>query len=285
VVFFQFYAKYPFQEVLSFHLDIVEFLISNYQKILSDFETNKGVVQSQKRKISEIDLSSNLNNLNPSDNKISVNIDGRIYSVKFDEVNKNEAMKELSYKISQTTGFSSTFKDGVLKIEQSEAMGKEFKVNSIDVNKNVITPISSNDYEIYNNENPTPSVQNSIIDYTSKLSSLNPTDNKLSINIQNETYSVSFDKKVYDSSLKGNEEKKAIKDMKELYNFLSQKGKDKFGLKEPLTIPTEERSEQFEKYSTADTIVSALKDLSDEISNNVGFSSTVVDGVLDVKGL
>ena len=94
----------------------VELLISNYQKILSDFETNKGVVQSQKRKISEIDLSSNLNNLNPSDNKISINIDGRLYSVIFDEVNKNKAMKELSYKISQTTGFSSTFKDGVLKI-------------------------------------------------------------------------------------------------------------------------------------------------------------------------
>ena len=88
----------------------VELLINHYQKILSDFETNKGVVQSQKRKISEIDLSSNLNNLNPSDNKISVNIDGRIYSATFDEVNKNKAMKELSHKISQTTGFSSTFK-------------------------------------------------------------------------------------------------------------------------------------------------------------------------------
>jgi flagellar hook protein FlgE len=123
--------------------------------------------------------------------------------------------------------------------------------------------------------------------------------------------------------------------MKKLYNFLSQKGKDKFGLEEPSTIPTwkmieekfnailpnqtdidsmpngtpqeqnakaqaqakrdaaeaeyfeiaNKRSEQFSKYSTADTIVSALKDLSDEISNNVGFSSTVVDGVLDVKGL
>ncbi|WP_148571461.1 flagellar hook-basal body complex protein [Aliarcobacter cryaerophilus] len=313
----------------------VELLISNYQKILSDFETNKGVVQSQKRKISEIDLSSNLNNLNPSDNKISINIDGRLYSVIFDEVNKNEAMKELSYKISQTTGFSSTFKDGVLKIEQSEAMGKEFKVNSIDVNNNVITPISSNDYEISNNKNPIPEVQNSIIDYTSKLSSINPTNNKLSINIQNETYSVSFDKKVYDFYLQDLEEENAFDDMKKLYDFLSPKGKDKFGLEEPSTIPTWEmieekriailpsqtdidsmpngtpqeqnakaqaqakrdaakaeydkiankRSEQFIKYSTADTIVSALKDLSDEISNNVGFSSTVVDGVLDVKGL
>lgn len=261
----------------------VELLINHYQKTLAELEGNSEV-KSQKRKISEVDLSSNLNNLNPSDNKISINIDGRLYSVIFDEVNKNKAMKELSYKISQTTGFSSTFNNGILKIEQSEAMGKEFKVNSIDLNNNPIT-FTSNDYEISNNKNPIPEVQNSIIDYTSQLNPLNTTDNKLSINIQNETYSVSFDKKVYDSSLKGNEEKKAIVDMKELYNFLSQKGKDKFGLKEPLTIPTEERSEQFEKYSTADTIVSALKDLSDEISNNVGFSSTVVDGVLDVKGL
>ena len=214
-------------------------------------------------------------------------------------------------------------------------MGKEFKVNSIDVNNNLITPISSNDYEISNNKNPIPKVQNSIIDYTSQLSSINPTDNKLSINIQNETSSVSFDKKVYDFSLKDIEEEKAIGDMKKLYNFLSQKGKDKFGLEEPSTIPTwkmieekfnailpnqtdidsmpngtpqeqnakaqaqakrdaaqaeydkiaNKRSEQFSKYSTADTIVSSLKDLSDKISNNVGFSSTVIDGVLDVKGL
>ncbi len=82
---------------------------------------------------------------------ISVNIDGRLYSVRFDEVNKNEAMKELSYKIYKLTGFSSTFKDGVLKIEQSEAMGKEFKVNSIILNDVPIT-FTSNDYEISNNK-------------------------------------------------------------------------------------------------------------------------------------
>ncbi|WP_141051762.1 flagellar hook-basal body complex protein [Aliarcobacter cryaerophilus] len=310
-----------------------DLLVGYYQKTLGEFSTNKEV-QSQKRKISEIDLSSNLNNLNPSDNKISVNIDGRIYSATFDEVNKNEAMKELSYKISQTTGFSSTFNNGILKIEQSEAMGKEFKVNSIDLNNDSIA-FTSNDYEIYNNENPIPEVQNSTIDYTSKLSSINHIDNKLSINIEDETYSVNFDQKGYDFYLKDAEEKDAFGDMKKLYDFLSQKGKDKFGLEEPSTIPTWEmieekwnailpsqtdidsmpngtpqeqnakaqaqakrdaaqaeydkiankRSEEFSKYSTADTIVSALKDLSDKISNNVGFSSTVVDGVLDVKGL
>ncbi|MCT7514095.1 flagellar hook-basal body complex protein [Aliarcobacter cryaerophilus] len=310
-----------------------DLLVGYYQKTLGEFSTNKEV-QSQKRKISEIDLSSNLNNLNPSDNKISINIDGRLYSVIFDEANKNEAMKELSYKISQTTGFSSTFNNGILKIEQSEAMGKEFKVNSIDLNNDSIA-FTSNDYEIYNNENPIPEVQNSTIDYTSKLSSINHIDNKLSINIEDETYSVNFDQKGYDFYLKDAEEKDAFGDMKKLYDFLSQKGKDKFGLEEPSTIPTWEmieekwnailpsqtdidsmpngtpqeqnakaqaqakrdaaqaeydkiankRSEQFSKYSTADTIVSALKDLSDEISNNVGFSSTVVDGVLDVKGL
>lgn len=310
-----------------------DLLVGYYQKTLGEFSTNKEV-QSQKRKISEIDLSSNLNNLNPSDNKISINIDGRLYSVIFDEANKNEAMKELSYKISQTTGFSSTFNNGILKIEQSEAMGKEFKVNSIDLNDDPIT-FTSNDYEIYNNENPIPEVQNSTIDYTSKLSSINHIDNKLSINIEDETYSVNFDQKGYDFYLKDAEEKDAFGDMKKLYDFLSQKGKDKFGLEEPSTIPTWEmieekwnailpsqtdidsmpngtpqeqnakaqaqakrdaaqaeydkiankRSEQFSKYSTADTIVSALKVLSDEISNNVGFSSTVIDGVLDVKGL
>ncbi|MGJ0456010.1 flagellar hook-basal body complex protein [Aliarcobacter cryaerophilus] len=310
-----------------------DLLVGYYQKTLGEFSTNKEV-QSQKRKISEIDLSSNLNNLNPSDNKISINIDGRLYSVIFDEANKNEAMKELSYKISQTTGFSSTFNNGILKIEQSEAMGKEFKVNSIDLNNDSIA-FTSNDYEIYNNENPIPEVQNSTIDYTSKLSSINHIDNKLSINIEDETYSVNFDQKGYDFNLQDLEEENAFDDMKKLYDFLSQKGKDKFGLEEPSTIPTWEmieeklnailpsqtdinsmpngtppeqnakaqaqakrdaaqaeydkiynkRSEQFSKYGTADTIVSALKVLSDEISNNVGFSSTVIDGVLDVKGL
>ena len=213
-----------------------DLLVGYYQKTLGEFSTNKEV-QSQKRKISEIDLSSNLNNLNPSDNKISINIDGRLYSVIFDEANKNEAMKELSYKISQTTGFSSTFNNGILKIEQSEAMGKEFKVNSIDLNNDSIA-FTSNDYEIYNNENPIPEVQNSTIDYTSKLSSINHIDNKLSINIEDETYSVNFDQKGYDFYLKDAEEKDAFYDMKELYNFLSQKGKDKFGLEEPSTIPT-----------------------------------------------
>src|SRR5574344_363092 len=310
-----------------------DLLVGYYKKTLDKFSTNKEV-QSQKRKISEIDLSSNLNNLDPSDNQISINIDGRLYSVIFDEANKNEAMKELSYKISQTTGFSSTFNNGILKIEQSEAMGKEFKLNSIDLNNDSIA-FTSNDYEIYNNENPIPEVQNSTIDYTSKLSSINHIDNKLSINIEDETYSVNFDQKGYDFYLKDAEEKDAFGDMKKLYDFLSQKGKDKFGLEEPSTIPTWEmieekwnailpsqtdidsmpngtpqeqnakaqaqakrdaaqaeydkiankRSEEFSKYSTADTIVSALKDLSDKISNNVGFSSTVVAGDLDVKGL
>ena len=82
----------------------VELLINHYQKTLAELEGNSEV-KSQKRKISEVDLSSNLNNLNPSDNKISVNIDGRIYSVKFDEVNKNEAMKELSYKFHKLQDF------------------------------------------------------------------------------------------------------------------------------------------------------------------------------------
>ena len=52
----------------------------------------------------------------------------------------------------------------------------------------------------------------------------------MSINIQNETSSVSFDKKGYDINLKDAEEKDAFGDMKKLYDFLSPKGKDKFGL-------------------------------------------------------
>jgi hypothetical protein len=39
-------------------------------------------------------------------------------------------------------------------------------------------------------------------------------------------------------------EKDAFGDMKKLYDFLSQKGKDKFGLEEPSTIPTWEMIEE-----------------------------------------
>ncbi len=50
----------------------------------------------------------------------------------------------------------------------------------------------------------------------------------MSVSIKNKTYSVNFNQKGYDFYLKDAEEKDAFDDMKKLYNFLSQKGKDNF---------------------------------------------------------
>ena len=66
----------------------------------------------------------------------------------------------------------------------------------------------------------------------------------MSVSIKNETYTVSFDKKGYGFNLQDLEEENAFDDMKKLYDFLSQKGKDKFGLEEPSTIPTWEMIEE-----------------------------------------
>ncbi|TLT08025.1 flagellar hook-basal body complex protein [Aliarcobacter thereius] len=300
----------------------VDKLQNNYQNIVQDYINNKDK-PSQKRQISEIDLSTNLNNLNPIGNEISINLDGRNYTVTFDEADKEDALKELSYKISQASGFSSTYKDGILTIEQSEALGNEFKVEEIKLNNSNLE-FTSNDYEIINSDNPVPTSQNSKIDFSKKFDNINSEGNKLTITIDGKTFSVEFDAKTGISE----------DDMNKLYEFLSEEGRAKYGLADPSTIATQDeldnilanipsqatidamptttaaeiaaknqaqadkdakeiayneaknrKEEQTLNYLKADTIVSALKELSDKVSNSAGCTASVKDGVLDVTSL
>ncbi len=143
-----------------------------------------------------------------------------------------------------------------------------------------------------------PSVsQKSQVDFSSNLSSLVDVDNILSITIDNETYSVKFD---VNSTI--NDE-----DMQNLYDFLDETGKTKYNLADPSSIQTQEdidnmpvntaeeiaakttaqalRDSQVDSYTQANSIVNAMKDLSDKISAKEGMSASVKDGTLVIDTL
>ncbi|WP_141048291.1 flagellar hook-basal body complex protein [Aliarcobacter cryaerophilus] len=139
----------------------------------------------------------------------------------------------------------------------------------------------------------TPSIsQKSQIDFSSNLSSLQATDNTISVTIDNKTYSVKFDV----NSTINNEE------MQKLYDFLDTNGKAKYNLVDPNSIQSQAnidamptttpqeildkttaqtlRDNQISSYINANSVVNAMKDLSDKISAKEGMSSSVKDGTL-----
>ena len=80
----------------------------------------------------------------------------------------------------------------------------------------------------------TPSIsQKSQIDFSSNLSSLQATDNTISVTIDNKTYSVKFD---VNSTINDEE-------MQKLYDFLDTNGKAKYNLVDPklYTKPSKHR--------------------------------------------
>ena len=139
--------------------------------------------------------------------------------------------------------------------------------------------------------------QKSQVDFSSNLSSLVDVDNILSITIDNKTYSVKFD---VNSTI--NDE-----DMQNLYDFLDETGKTKYNLADPSSIQTQEdidnmpvntaeeiaakttaqalRDSQVDSYTQANSIVNAMKDLSDKISAKEGMSASVKDGTLVIDTL
>ena len=144
----------------------------------------------------------------------------------------------------------------------------------------------------------TPSIsQKSQIDFSSNLSSLQATDNTISVTIDNKTYSVKFDV----NSTINNEE------MQKLYDFLDTNGKAKYNLVDPNsiqsqvnidTMPTTTpqeildkataqalRDDQINSYTNANSLINAMKDLSDKISSKEGMSSSVKDGTLVIDTL
>ena len=144
----------------------------------------------------------------------------------------------------------------------------------------------------------TPSIsQKSQIDFSSNLSSLQATDNTINVTIDNKTYSVKFDV----NSTINNEE------MQKLYDFLDTNGKAKYNLVDPNSIQSQAnidamptttpqeildkataqalRDDQINSYTNANSLINAMKDLSDKISSKEGMSSSVKDGTLVIDTL
>ena len=144
----------------------------------------------------------------------------------------------------------------------------------------------------------TPSIsQKSQIDFSSNLSSLQATDNTISVTIDNKTYSVKFD---VNSTINDEE-------MQKLYDFLDTNGKAKYNLVDPNSIQSQAdidampvgtpqeildkataqtlRDNQISSYINANSVVNAMKDLSDKISSKEGMSSSVKDGTLVIDTL
>ncbi|MGJ0333349.1 flagellar hook-basal body complex protein [Aliarcobacter cryaerophilus] len=139
--------------------------------------------------------------------------------------------------------------------------------------------------------------QKSQIDFSSNLSSLQATDNTINVTIDNKTYSVKFDV----NSTINNEE------MQKLYDFLDTNGKAKYNLVDPNSIQSQAnidamptttpqeildkataqalRDDQINSYTNANSIIDAMKDLSDKISSKEGMSSSVKDGTLVIDTL
>ena len=144
----------------------------------------------------------------------------------------------------------------------------------------------------------TPSIsQKSQIDFSSNLSSLQATDNTISVTIDNKTYSVKFD---VNSTINDEE-------MQKLYDFLDTNGKAKYNLVNPNSIQSQAnidamptttpqeildkttaqtlRDDQINSYTNANSLINAMKDLSDKISSKEGMSSSVKDGTLVIDTL
>ena len=144
----------------------------------------------------------------------------------------------------------------------------------------------------------TPSIsQKSQIDFSSNLSSLQATDNTISVTIDNKTYSVKFD---VNSTINDEE-------MQKLYDFLDTNGKAKYNLVDPNSIQSQAnidamptttpqeildkttaqtlRDDQINSYTNANSLINAMKDLSDKISTKEGMSSSVKDGTLVIDTL
>ena len=139
--------------------------------------------------------------------------------------------------------------------------------------------------------------QKSQVDFSSNLSSLQATDNTISVTIDNKTYSEKFD---VNSTINDEE-------MQKLYDFLDTNGKAKYNLVDPNSIQSQAnidamptttpqeildkataqalRDSQVDSYTQANSIVNAMKDLSDKISAKEGMSASVKDGTLVIDTL
>jgi len=197
----------------------------------------------------------------------------------------------------KTTDYVSSAKDDDILQKGDNYKTAQSKINDIET----LIRDYMDKLEVYksNPTNPDVSSQNqkSQVDFYSKLSSLMATQNHLSISIGDRTFEVDFDR---NSNITQN-------DMDDIYDFLDDNGKTRFGLVDPSTIPTQanidampistpaeiaakataqaQRDTAVATYTDAKALVGAMQDLSDKISATPGFNASVKSGVLEIESL
>src|SRR5690606_15036797 len=139
--------------------------------------------------------------------------------------------------------------------------------------------------------------QISQIDFSKQRWDLKSEGNVLSFNIDGRAYKVEFDKDINIDESK----------MEELYDFLSQDGRNLYNLTDPNQIQSQEdidnmpvttpeeialkdvaqtrRDNQIRNYVDAYSLVNATKELANKISSTTGYSATVKNGTIDIENL
>ncbi|RBQ29749.1 flagellar hook-basal body complex protein [Aliarcobacter vitoriensis] len=197
----------------------------------------------------------------------------------------------------KTTDYASSAKNDDIAQKGDNYKSSQSKINDVDaLREDYINKLK--EYQLTPNVPEISSqAQKSQVDFSSKISSLTSEDNKLSITVGNKTFSVEFD---HDGNINQDE-------MEKLYNFLDDSGREKYGLIDPSSIPTQDdidnmpittpeeiqakadrqslRDNSINAYSSAKSLVKAMQDLSDKISAYAGYSSSAKSGTLEIEGL
>ena len=197
----------------------------------------------------------------------------------------------------KSTNYESSSTDDDVEKKGDGYKTSQSKINDIEVLKADYNN-KLNQFLMYQTtENVSSVSQKSQVDFSSNLSSLQATDNTISVTIDNKTYSEKFD---VNSTINDEE-------MQKLYDFLDTNGKAKYNLVDPNSIQSQAnidamptttpqeildkataqalRDSQVDSYTQANSIVNAMKDLSDKISAKEGMSASVKDGTLVIDTL
>ncbi|MDX4011651.1 flagellar hook-basal body complex protein [Aliarcobacter skirrowii] len=183
---------------------------------------------------------------------------------------------------------------------QKDADGFKTAQDKIDDIKLLIVNYSEKLASYQNNQSQNSiASQNQIsqIDFSKQRWDLKSEGNVLSFNIDGRAYKVEFDKDINIDESK----------MEELYNFLSQDGRNLYNLTDPNQIQSQEdidnmpittpeeialkdiaqtrRDNQIRNYVDAYSLVNATKELANKISSTTGYSATVKNGTIDIENL
>lgn len=224
----------------------------------------------------------------------------------------------------RTTDYVRSSKDDDLSLKGDGYKTAQSKINDINLLQNEYSNLLRTFIATPTTQEIEPKSQISQIDFSKSFNSLKDKDNKLVVDVNNRTYSVTFGLK---PSLNDQE-------MENLYNFLSETGRDKYSLVDPKEIPTQAQLDDMflaipdqalidampittqeeidakaqaqaqrdlaqqeylkavndkaiviENYKKASAIVEANIELADKISSSGGLSATAKDGTLKIENL